>query len=126
MTPHQHKGSSMSIEQSDREAAAVAVAPRVTLQDLKASVAFEYGFTADKAVLAMGDHCPPELKVLSVCILVLRNGFVVIGKSAPASPENFDAALGERFAYEDAIRQLWPLAGYALRDRLLAERRADE
>jgi hypothetical protein len=42
----------------------------------------------------------------------------VIGKSAPASPENFNAELGKKFAYEDAVRQLWPLMGFALRDRL--------
>ncbi len=48
----------------------------------------------------------------------MQNGFTVIGKSAPASPENFDAETGRLFAYEDAIKQLWPLEGYALRERL--------
>lgn len=57
-------------------------------------------------------------RVLTICLLVLRNGFTVIGKSAPASPENFNVELGQKFAYEDAPRQLWPLMGYALRDRL--------
>jgi hypothetical protein len=37
---------------------------------------------------------------------------------ARASPENFNADLGRKFAYEDAVRQLWPLMGYALRDKL--------
>ena len=48
----------------------------------------------------------------------MRNGFVVIGKSAPAAPKNFDAEKGRTFAYEDAVRQLWPLMGFALRDKL--------
>ncbi len=48
----------------------------------------------------------------------MQNGFTVIGKSAPASPENFDPEKGKRFAYEDAVKQLWPLEGYALRERL--------
>jgi len=55
---------------------------------------------------------------LSICILMMKNGFIVIGKSAPASAANYDAELGRKFAYEDAIRQLWPLMGFALRDRL--------
>lgn len=42
----------------------------------------------------------------------------VIGKAAPASPENFSAEPGRKFAYEDAIRRLWPLMGYALKERL--------
>jgi len=49
---------------------------------------------------------------------VTRNGFTLIGKSAPASPDNFDPVLGRKLAYEDAVRQLWPLMGYALRDKL--------
>jgi hypothetical protein len=61
-----------------------------------------------------------ELKLLSVCMLVMRNGFTVIGTSAPASPENFNAELGRKLAYENAIRQLWPLMGFALRDKLAA------
>jgi hypothetical protein len=48
----------------------------------------------------------------------MRNGFTVIGKSAPASAANFNAELGKKLAYEDAIRQLWPLMGFSLRDRL--------
>jgi hypothetical protein len=52
--------------------------------------------------------------------LVLKNGFTVIGKSAPASAANFNAELGKKLAYEDAIRQVWPLMGFSLRDRLAA------
>lgn len=65
----------------------------------------------------MPDAATP-LAYLSICLLVMNNGFTVIGKSAPASPANFNADLGRQFAYEDAIRQLWPLMGFALRDKL--------
>jgi hypothetical protein len=43
---------------------------------------------------------------------------VVHGQSAPADPENFDQAFGEKLARDDAIRQLWPLEGYLLRQKL--------
>jgi hypothetical protein len=106
----------MSIQHTDQESAAVAKAPRVALADIEAAIAAVYHTTADKAV---GDSpIVDELKLLSVCFIVMRNGFTVIGKSAPASPKNFNADLGRKFAYEDAIRQLWPLMGFALRDRL--------
>jgi hypothetical protein len=59
-----------------------------------------------------------QLEVLTICILQVRNGFTVIGKAAPADPGNFDADLGKKFAYEDAVRQLWPLYGFALREEL--------
>ena len=29
-----------------------------------------------------------------------------------------EAELGRELAYEDAVRQMWPLMGYALRERL--------
>lgn len=60
--------------------------------------------------------------LLTLCLVTMANGFVVVGKSAPASPENFDAEKGRTFAYEDAVRQLWPLEGYALRERLAANK----
>lgn len=109
-----------SLEVTDQEAAAVAVAPRVTLDEMVGKIRNRYDFTGAQAVNAVGHPVPSdkELNILSICILVMKNGFVLIGKSAPASPENFNAELGKKFAYEDAIRQLWPLEGFALREKL--------
>lgn len=105
-----------SLEITNAEAAAVAKAQRVTLDDINAEIAAEYSFTADKAL--QGAPYRDDMKILTICLVQTKNGFVVIGKSAPASPENFNAELGAKFAREDAIRQLWPLMGYALRERL--------
>lgn len=57
---------------------------------------------------------------MTVCALKLRNGFVVIGESAAASPENFDAAIGKRIARDNARNRIWALEGYALRNKLSA------
>lgn len=54
----------------------------------------------------------------TVCALKLRNGFVVIGTSAAASPENFDQAIGRRIARDNARNQIWALEGYVLRSLL--------
>lgn len=108
----------MSLESTEKECAANAVAPRVALSDIEAGIDAVYHTTADKAV---GDSPQvPSLKLLSICIIVMRNGFTVIGKSAPAAADNFNADLGRKLAYEDAVRQLWPLMGFALRERLAA------
>jgi hypothetical protein len=79
--------------------------------------------TADQAkeMLQHAAGCPPihpALPLLTFCILVLKNGFTVVGKSACASPENFDAELGKKIARQDAISQVWPLMGYALKEKL--------
>lgn len=109
----------MSLQASDQEAGAVAKAPRVALADIEASIAARYDTTADKAISAEAPQMP-ALSLLSICILVMKNGFTVVGTSAPASPENFNPDLGRKLAYEHAIRQLWPLMGFALRDKLAA------
>ena len=54
----------------------------------------------------------------TICELTLRNGFTVIGTSACASPENFNVALGEKYAFEKASEQIWQLEGYLLKERL--------
>lgn len=55
---------------------------------------------------------------LTICVLTLQNGFTVVGKSACASPENYNEEVGEHFAREDARRQIWPLEAYLLKERL--------
>ena len=97
---------SEALKQAEAESAAVATAPRVTLESMEAKIARSEYFVVDS--------------VLTVCILQMANGFYVVGESAPASPSNFNADLGRKFAYENAIRQLWKLEGYSLRDRLAA------
>ncbi len=57
---------------------------------------------------------------LTICIITMSNGFMVHGVSAPASPANFDAEVGKRYAFENAFKQLWQLEGYLLRERLAA------
>lgn len=56
--------------------------------------------------------------VLTVCALTLRNGFMVTGESACASPENYDQEIGQNIAFENARTKIWALEGYALKNRL--------
>ena len=57
---------------------------------------------------------------LTVCALTLRNGFQVVGHSAAASPENFDAEIGRKIARDNARQKIWALEGYLLRSKLAA------
>lgn len=63
--------------------------------------------------------------VLTVHVIRLKNGFMVTGESACADPAKFDAALGREYAREDAIRKIWGLEGYLLRERLYQQWRED-
>ena len=55
---------------------------------------------------------------LTVCCLTLQNGFTVTGNSACASPENFNAEIGQDIARKNAREQIWQLEGYLLKQRL--------
>jgi hypothetical protein len=54
-----------------------------------------------------------ERGVLNIAIIRLDNGFVLVGKSAPADPANYNAAYGRQLAYDDALRQAWPLFAFS-------------
>ena len=58
----------------------------------------------------------------TVCVLTLVNGFVVTGTSACASPDNFNRAEGEKYAFEKACDKVWELEGYLLKQRMYDER----
>jgi hypothetical protein len=95
---------SEALKATEAESSKNATAPRVTLESMEAKIV---------TTTYIIHEC-----ILTLCILKMSNGFYVVGESAPASPANFSAELGRKFAYENAIRQLWKLEGYALRDRL--------
>lgn len=96
-----------SLRAGDDMAAEVQKTPnRVTLESMQARI-------VEKEFYYPG-HTPH----LTIATLKLDNGFVLVGKSAPADPENFDRELGCRFAIDDALRQMWALEGYLLCEKL--------
>ncbi len=54
----------------------------------------------------------------TICQLTVENGYSIIGKSACVCIENYNQGLGEKYAFEDAMNQLWPLEGYLLAENL--------
>jgi len=96
-------------------------APRVTPQMIENSIAEEYTFTAAAALKGTPGETSQSCKLLTICVLVLKNGFSVTGDSACASPENFDAELGARIARGHAKDKIWALEGYLLKQTLAVE-----
>ena len=71
----------------------------------------------DKQIVGEDYHVFPGTTV-TVCCLHLRNGFTVVGESACASAENFNAELGSQIAKSNARHKIWALEGYLLRQHL--------
>lgn len=105
-----------SLQVTEDASAAVAVAPRVSKEFIENQIAVELYCDGGAFVAAAEgpDNLQPAYKHHTFCVLTTRAGFSVVGHSAPASPDNFNAELGKRFAYENAFRQLWPLFAFAL------------
>lgn len=80
-------------------------APRLTLADIEAVIVGE----------AYHRH---EGTTLTTCILTLRNGYQVTGESACLSHANFNEAVGNKVARENAVSKIWTLEGYLLKERL--------
>lgn len=91
-------GAEMTQAQTD-EIMATRTAPRVTIETIKDKIANRDFIYSDQ---------------LTICVVTMYNGFMVVGKSAPASPSNYDRGLGEKFAFDDCIKQLFQLEGYLL------------
>jgi hypothetical protein len=73
----------------------------------------------DEAIVSEQYYVFPNT-TMTVCALTLRNGYIVTGESAAASPENFDQAIGRKIARENARNKIWALEGYLLREKLAA------
>lgn len=113
-------------------------AARVTPDCVEANIVSEHYFTAAEGVEGafarhakypsvykeLGENGLPKesalvpLSLLTFCVLVLKNGFTVTGESACAHPDNFDAEIGRKVARQNAVAKVWPLLGYALKERL--------
>lgn len=64
-------------------------------------------------------HITHSGQVLRWAVITMRNGFSVTGKpSAAVCPENDNVEIGEKVAYDNAFSEIWPLMGYALKERL--------
>lgn len=84
-------------------------APRVKPEDITANIAHtEYVTYVSKGG-----------QVLRWAVLTTQSGYAVVGKpSVAVSPENDDEIIGRQVAYDNSRNEMWPLMGYALKERL--------
>lgn len=84
-------------------------APRVSLADLDANI----------ANTEIVKHVSTSGQVLRWAVITTKNGYSVAGKpSCSASAANDNKEIGEQIAIDNARSELWPLMGYALKERL--------
>jgi hypothetical protein len=95
---------------------------KVTQADIEANIVYETYIHLDNMRDALPDGLSDEgVRAVTICVLVTRSGYVVLGKSACVSMANYDIGIGEDVARKDAINELWSLMGYELKERLFRE-----
>ena len=101
-------------------------APRISLADIESEIS-HVAYMNGGGFFKCADHVdhvtkilpvPGSLEVMTICMMILKNGFMVIGQAAPASLENYDQAHGRKLAYDKCIAQLFPILGYVLKEQL--------
>ena len=96
----------------------------VTVAQVKSEIAAVYYFNGLEAVKSGLPATHPEptraetLKCMTICVIVLRNGFTVTGQSVCADPANYNEQDGREYAYRKAEDKIWPYLGYELRTEL--------
>lgn len=84
-------------------------APRVSLADVEANI-------VDTEIVT---HTTKSGQVLRWAVLTMRNGFAATGKpSCAVSSANDNAEIGAQVAITNAKDEIWPLMGYALKQKL--------
>lgn len=80
------------------------------------------GYIAEEHYINLGEalNTPPDhpTRVMTQCVILLKNGFTVTGESGCADPRKFDAEIGRKIARANALNKVWPLMGYVLRSQL--------
>lgn len=84
-------------------------APRVSLADLESNI----------ANVEIVKHVSTSGQVLRWAVITTKSGYSVAGKpSCSASSANDNQEIGEKIAIDNARGELWPLMGYALKERI--------
>ncbi len=75
---------------------------RVSLQDILGKIKATQYITLDD-------------RRTTLCVANTENGFTIVGKSACVDADLYNKALGEKYAFEDVVEQMWELEGYLLK-----------
>lgn len=94
----------------DEMIAAIAALPgdKITAADIEARI-------VDTDFIKIG-------ATVTVCSILLDNGYSVRGESACVDPANYNQEIGEKLARDQAFGKLWPLFGFLLAEALFRRR----
>jgi len=100
---------------------------QVTKELIESRIKSKYFFNLGDAVsnvCSVVDSDKIRMSLVTKCVLVLENGFVIVGHSACVDPNNYDESIGQSIAYENAVDKIWGLEGYVLANAMAEQAEA--
>jgi hypothetical protein len=76
----------------------------LTIEDIKNCIETELVYDLGKKTTAV--------------LLILKNGFEIVGTSGCVDEKNYSQEIGKKYARERALTQVWQLEGYKLQSLL--------
>ena len=99
--------------------------PTVTKASIEAKIRGVYFINAGAAVKSSDrgytERDLEELNLVTICIIILENGFKVEGTSACVDPKIYNEAIGQQEAYNAAFEKIWEKEGYLLKQKMFEE-----
>lgn len=97
----------------------------VTKASIEAKIRGVYFINAGAAIKASDEGYTQrdleELNLVTICIIILENGFKVEGTSACVDPKIYNEAVGRKEAYNNAFEKIWEKEGYLLKQKMFEE-----
>ena len=97
----------------------------VSKSSIEAKIRGVYFINAGEAIKTSNggytDRDLAELNLVTICIIIMQNGFKVEGTSACVDPKIYNEAIGQEEAYKNAFEKIWEKEGYLLKQKLFEE-----
>lgn len=97
----------------------------VSKSSIEAKIRGVYFINAGEAIKTSNggftDRDLAELNLVTICIIILENGFKVEGTSACVDPSRYDESIGQEEAYKAAFEKIWEKEGYLLKQKMFEE-----
>lgn len=97
----------------------------VSKSSIEAKIRGVYFINAGEAIKNSNDGYTvadlAELNLVTICIIIMENGFKVEGTSACVDPKIYNEAIGQEEAYKNAFEKIWEKEGYLLKQKMFEE-----
>lgn len=88
------------------------MAGKITREIAESYVKSKMFIRGDQTECDVSEEDKQSAKMVTFCVLILHNGHKVTGVSFSNDPEHYSIEEGKKWAYEDALKEVFKIASY--------------